>query len=90
MNKDPAPKVVLQNKLRLSKDKLVDLDKLMNPIREWPVLADLNHVSFIWPLYIGASSDQFDLQLSSYQPDHLVGAVDDLIDVRWNFGVDQP
>jgi hypothetical protein len=34
MNKDPAPKVVLQNKLRLSKDKLVDLDKLMNPIRE--------------------------------------------------------
>jgi len=34
MNKDPAPVIVLQNKLRRSKEKLVELDNLMNGARK--------------------------------------------------------
>lgn len=34
MNKDPAPTIVLQNKLRRSKEKLVELDHLMKVTRE--------------------------------------------------------
>lgn len=35
MNKDPVPKIVLQNKARRSKEKLVELDNLMDSSREW-------------------------------------------------------
>ena len=31
MNTDPAPKIVLQNKVRRAKEKLIELDNLMNP-----------------------------------------------------------
>ena len=37
MNKDPAPVIVLQNKLRRSKEKLIELDNLMNGARKWEI-----------------------------------------------------
>jgi hypothetical protein len=50
MNTDPSPKIVLQNKLRRSKEKLAELDDIVNSAREWFSRSQpcVDHLTFVY------------------------------------------
>lgn len=78
MSIEPAPKIVLQNKLSKCRSNLQEVAPLIETKRK---SNQHTHVQSLPNRGIGRELDQFTLSLSAYTPDHTVGNIDEISDV---------
>lgn len=88
---EPAPKVVLQNRLHRCRNKASELSPLMQSKSMWkgtlrtPILDLLTggrSYSHLFGLLLGEEATSMSSQLVTYTPDSSIGAIDELTDVR--------
>ena len=81
MSIEPAPKIVMQNKLRRSREKLAELMPLIQDKRESSCPAICRPIDIFYPSWSGSELNKLSTRISSYCADHLAGEIDDLTDV---------
>lgn len=88
MSVESAPKIVIQNKLRRSREKIKELNPLVESKRTLAVnglavaLCSEDKSGLIIDGIPGAELNELSAQISSYSADNTVGAIDDLTDVN--------
>lgn len=80
MSVDPVPKVFIQNKLRKCREKLQELQPIISSQSKSPC-PRINSQSQLLQISEGEAS-QTARSIEGYRPDHSVGTIDELTDVR--------